>query len=71
MSVMVNHVYVKSEDLIFIYLIWISEFKSVTKEVCKLPSFFSTALFRKIDVTGTGFVSRYYANVVIVGIILI
>ena len=38
-----------------------SEFKSVTKEVCKLPSFFSTVLFRKIDVTGTGFVSRYYA----------
>ncbi|KAF3452358.1 hypothetical protein FNV43_RR02791 [Rhamnella rubrinervis] len=34
------------------------EFKSVTKEVCKLPSFFSTALFRKIDVNGTGFVSR-------------
>ncbi|KAG8648095.1 serine/threonine protein phosphatase 2A regulatory subunit B''beta [Manihot esculenta] len=34
------------------------EFKSVTKEICKLPSFFSTALFRKIDVNGTGFVTR-------------
>ncbi|XP_048324458.1 serine/threonine protein phosphatase 2A regulatory subunit B''beta isoform X2 [Ziziphus jujuba] len=36
----------------------INDFKSVTKEVCKLPSFFSTALFRKIDVSGKGFVSR-------------
>ncbi|PON54522.1 Parvalbumin [Trema orientale] len=36
----------------------IHEFKSVTKEVCKLPSFFSTALFKKIDVSNTGFVTR-------------
>ncbi|KAH1259495.1 Serine/threonine protein phosphatase 2A regulatory subunit B''beta [Glycine max] len=35
----------------------IHEFKSVTKEVCKLPSFFSTSLFRKID-NGTGVVTR-------------
>ncbi|KAE9612072.1 hypothetical protein Lal_00022252 [Lupinus albus] len=34
------------------------EFKSVTKEVCKLPSFFSTALFRKIDVNFTGTITR-------------
>ncbi|OAY44310.1 probable serine/threonine protein phosphatase 2A regulatory subunit B''gamma isoform X1 [Manihot esculenta] len=34
------------------------EFKSVTKEICKLPSFFSAVLFRKIDVNGTGFVTR-------------
>ncbi|KAJ9185790.1 hypothetical protein P3X46_005382 [Hevea brasiliensis] len=34
------------------------EFKSVTKEICKLPSFFSTVLFRRIDVNGTGFVTR-------------
>ncbi|CAI9091494.1 OLC1v1026546C1 [Oldenlandia corymbosa var. corymbosa] len=34
------------------------EFKPVTKEICKLPSFFSTALFRKIDVDGTGVVTR-------------
>ncbi|XP_054800339.1 probable serine/threonine protein phosphatase 2A regulatory subunit B''delta isoform X2 [Prosopis cineraria] len=34
------------------------EFKSVTKEVCKLPSFFSTSIFRKIDSKGTGFVTR-------------
>ncbi|KAK7356714.1 hypothetical protein VNO80_15989 [Phaseolus coccineus] len=33
------------------------EFKSITKEVCKLPSFFSTTLFRKID-NGTGVVTR-------------
>ncbi|KAL5566864.1 hypothetical protein UlMin_030028 [Ulmus minor] len=36
----------------------IHEFKIVTKEVCKLPSFFSTALFKKIDVSNTGFVTR-------------
>ncbi|XP_022633559.1 probable serine/threonine protein phosphatase 2A regulatory subunit B''delta isoform X2 [Vigna radiata var. radiata] len=35
----------------------IHEFKTITKEVCKLPSFFSTSLFRKID-DGTGFVTR-------------
>ncbi|XP_051121433.1 serine/threonine protein phosphatase 2A regulatory subunit B''beta-like [Andrographis paniculata] len=34
------------------------EFKPVTKEICKLPSFFSTALFRKIDTDGTGVVTR-------------
>ncbi|XP_020093897.1 serine/threonine protein phosphatase 2A regulatory subunit B''beta-like isoform X2 [Ananas comosus] len=36
----------------------IQEFKSVAKDICKLPSFFSGALFRKIDVGGTGTVSR-------------
>ncbi|KAH9698751.1 putative serine/threonine protein phosphatase 2A regulatory subunit B''gamma [Citrus sinensis] len=36
----------------------IQEFKLVTKEICKLPSFFSTALFRKIDVNNTGLVTR-------------
>ncbi|KAJ6744310.1 PHOSPHATASE 2A REGULATORY SUBUNIT-RELATED [Salix purpurea] len=36
----------------------IQEFKSVTKEVCKLPSFFSMALFRRIDVNSTNFVTR-------------
>ncbi|KAK7391727.1 hypothetical protein VNO78_20146 [Psophocarpus tetragonolobus] len=34
------------------------EFKSVTKELCKLPSFFSTALFKKIDVNFTGTITR-------------
>ncbi|CAI9773114.1 unnamed protein product [Fraxinus pennsylvanica] len=34
------------------------EFKPVTKEICKLASFFSTALFRKIDVNGSGIVTR-------------
>lgn len=34
------------------------EFKSVTKDICKLPSFFSCALFRKIDVGSTGIVTR-------------
>ncbi|XAR64894.1 hypothetical protein NMG60_11008783 [Bertholletia excelsa] len=36
----------------------IHEFKPVTKEICKLPSFFSPALFRKIDVACTGVVTR-------------
>ncbi|CAN6853843.1 unnamed protein product [Brassica oleracea] len=36
----------------------IQEFKLVTREICKLPSFFSTSLFRKIDVNNTGFVTR-------------
>ncbi|XP_031094631.1 serine/threonine protein phosphatase 2A regulatory subunit B''beta-like isoform X1 [Ipomoea triloba] len=34
------------------------EFKLITKEICKLPSFFSTALFRKIDVDCSGIVTR-------------
>ncbi|GJV31969.1 serine/threonine protein phosphatase 2A regulatory subunit B''beta-like protein [Tanacetum coccineum] len=34
------------------------EFKPVTKEVCKLPSFLSTALFKRIDVNDTGVVTR-------------
>lgn len=36
----------------------IQEFKLVTREICKLPSFFSTSLFRKIDLNNTGFVTR-------------
>ncbi|KAG6402178.1 hypothetical protein SASPL_139053 [Salvia splendens] len=35
-----------------------AEFKPVTKEICKLPSFFSAVLFRKIDTEGTGIVTR-------------
>ncbi|KAA3486429.1 serine/threonine protein phosphatase 2A regulatory subunit B''beta isoform X1 [Gossypium australe] len=36
----------------------LQEFKLVTKEVCKLPSFFSPSLFKKIDVNSTGLVTR-------------
>ncbi|XP_058101570.1 serine/threonine protein phosphatase 2A regulatory subunit B''beta-like isoform X1 [Magnolia sinica] len=36
----------------------VQDFKSVTKEICKLPSFFSSTLFRKIDVDCTGIVTR-------------
>ncbi|XVF32366.1 hypothetical protein REPUB_Repub17cG0075800 [Reevesia pubescens] len=36
----------------------IDEFKTVIKEVCKLPSFLSSALFRKIDVDCAGIVTR-------------
>lgn len=35
------------------------EFKPITKEICKLPSFFSAVLFKKIDVDGTGVITRY------------
>ncbi|KAJ8452445.1 hypothetical protein Cgig2_000034 [Carnegiea gigantea] len=35
-----------------------NDFRVVTKEICKLPSFFSTVLFQKIDVNRTGFVTR-------------
>ncbi|AQK65102.1 Serine/threonine protein phosphatase 2A regulatory subunit B''alpha [Zea mays] len=37
----------------------IQEFRSVTKDICRLPSFFSSALFKKIDVACTGTVSRF------------
>ncbi|XVF81015.1 hypothetical protein PTKIN_Ptkin15bG0122400 [Pterospermum kingtungense] len=36
----------------------IDEFKTVTKEVCNLPSFLCSALFRKIDVDCSGIVTR-------------
>ncbi|CAN1763121.1 Serine/threonine protein phosphatase 2A regulatory subunit B''alpha [Linum perenne] len=36
----------------------IDEFKSVTKEVCNLPSFFSSILFRRIDAESYGIVTR-------------
>jgi len=47
------------DELICLLFILFLEFKSVTKEVCKLPSFFSTVLFRRIDVNSTDFVTRY------------
>ncbi|GJM90471.1 hypothetical protein PR202_ga06752 [Eleusine coracana subsp. coracana] len=37
----------------------LQEFRMVTRELCKLPTFFTTALFEKIDKDGTGFVTRY------------
>lgn len=36
----------------------LSAFVPVTKEICKLPSFFSSSLFKKIDVNNTGVVTR-------------
>ncbi|GJT67323.1 serine/threonine protein phosphatase 2A regulatory subunit B''beta-like protein [Tanacetum coccineum] len=36
----------------------LDEFKPVTKEICMLPSFFSSTLFKKIDVGNTGVVTR-------------
>ncbi|KAK1289211.1 hypothetical protein QJS10_CPB18g02025 [Acorus calamus] len=36
----------------------VQEFKSLTRDICKLPSFFSGTLFRKIDVNCTGIVTR-------------
>ncbi|CAN1279304.1 Serine/threonine protein phosphatase 2A regulatory subunit B''alpha [Linum perenne] len=35
-----------------------AEFKSAAKDICKLPSFFSSVLFRRIDVNGVGVVTR-------------
>ncbi|KAJ7568956.1 hypothetical protein O6H91_01G054500 [Diphasiastrum complanatum] len=39
-------------------LLPLSAFVPVTREICKLPSFFSSCLFRKIDVNNRGFVTR-------------
>ncbi|KAK1421884.1 hypothetical protein QVD17_24597 [Tagetes erecta] len=36
----------------------LEEFKPVTKEICMLPSFFSTTLFKKIDIGDTGVVTK-------------
>ncbi|XP_077252857.1 serine/threonine protein phosphatase 2A regulatory subunit B''beta-like [Tasmannia lanceolata] len=36
----------------------VQEFKTVTKEICKLPSFFSSILFRRIDIDCIGIVTR-------------
>ncbi|CAI0385183.1 unnamed protein product [Linum tenue] len=35
-----------------------NEFKTVAKDICKLPSFFSTILFRRIDVNSVGIITR-------------
>ncbi|XP_018447307.1 probable serine/threonine protein phosphatase 2A regulatory subunit B''epsilon [Raphanus sativus] len=50
---MVDHFFSNSIDGLHI-----DEFKSVTKEVCKLPSYLSPALFRKIDTGCSGVVTR-------------
>ncbi|XP_050223280.1 serine/threonine protein phosphatase 2A regulatory subunit B''beta-like [Mercurialis annua] len=49
----INHFFYGRSDGLQIH-----EFKSVTKEICKLPSFFSSTIFKRIDVTGTGIVTR-------------
>ncbi|RLN42720.1 putative serine/threonine protein phosphatase 2A regulatory subunit B' [Panicum miliaceum] len=49
----VDHLFFGGEGL------QIQEFRSVTKDICKLPSFFSSVLFKKIDVACTGTVSRF------------
>ncbi|XP_022719040.1 serine/threonine protein phosphatase 2A regulatory subunit B''beta-like isoform X1 [Durio zibethinus] len=50
---------ISETHLIFMfYFLCISEFKLVTKEICKLPSCFSLLLFRKIDVGSTGLITR-------------
>ncbi|KAJ4844045.1 hypothetical protein Tsubulata_013450 [Turnera subulata] len=48
-----NHIFSSHMDGLLI-----DEFKAVTKGLCKLPSFFSSMLFRKIDVDCTGIVTR-------------
>lgn len=34
-------------------------FMPVTKEICKLPSYFSSVLFQKLDINRTGLVTKY------------
>lgn len=44
-------------------LFWLHiEFRMVTRELCKLPTFFTTVLFNKIDKESTGLVTRQSAN---------
>ncbi|KAF8394257.1 hypothetical protein HHK36_020464 [Tetracentron sinense] len=40
----------------------VQEFKTVTREICKLPSFFSTTLFRKIDMDCIGVVTSLFPS---------
>ncbi|CAN1279298.1 Serine/threonine protein phosphatase 2A regulatory subunit B''beta [Linum perenne] len=40
----------------------LNEFKSAAKDICKLPSFFSSVLFRRIDVNGVGVVTRLFPS---------
>lgn len=51
-------VYLIVQELSYNFIFGISEFKSLTKEICKLPSFFSVVLFGKIDANDTGYVTR-------------
>ncbi|XP_077226884.1 serine/threonine protein phosphatase 2A regulatory subunit B''beta-like [Tasmannia lanceolata] len=50
----------KIDKLFFGHLdgLQVQEFKTLTKEICKLPSFFSSTLFRRIDVDCVGIVTR-------------
>uniref|UniRef100_A0A0D9XKK6 EF-hand domain-containing protein n=1 Tax=Leersia perrieri TaxID=77586 RepID=A0A0D9XKK6_9ORYZ len=48
----IDHLFFAGEGL------QIQEFRSVTKDICKLPSFISTVLFKKIDAAGSGTVTR-------------
>jgi len=34
-------------------------FTPVTKDICKLPSFFSSSLFKKLDINNTGLVTKF------------
>ncbi|KAG6774622.1 hypothetical protein POTOM_021982 [Populus tomentosa] len=52
----INHLF--NNDLDGLLIDGPNQFKPVTKIVCKLPSFFSHVLFRKIDVDCTGMVTR-------------
>ncbi|XP_008804277.1 serine/threonine protein phosphatase 2A regulatory subunit B''beta-like isoform X1 [Phoenix dactylifera] len=57
---MKEHCLSRIDHLFFAHMdgLQIHEFKSITKDICKLPSFFSSSLFRKIDVDCTGVVTR-------------
>lgn len=49
---------------VYVMFFGYAEFKAVTKEVCKLPTFLSSALFRKIDTGCSGIVTRYAIYVI-------
>ncbi len=46
--------------------LWIAAFMTITKEICKLPSFFSGILFKNLDVNSTGLVKRWHSDTALV-----
>jgi hypothetical protein len=39
---------------------------TITKEICKLPSFFSGILFKNLDVNSTGLVKRWHSDTALI-----
>lgn len=47
-----------STEFMFACCLLTPAFMPVTKEICKLPSFFTSVLFKKLDVNNTGLVTK-------------